>query len=533
MSATTDGRRQPPLNKVLKYVKTGSKGQAVQHRVICAGGNKHKYEMGLDKNGTIFAVCDDFSTTCIAPAPSMFATERGVVFFDPHEMHEVMVTDRSGLKPCRFGNRCTKKKCQDGHKFPCKHGVKCRARAHGGRQNKVAAKSPGLLANILGLTMRALCRLVLFRPSQGRHDVCKFLHPSEDSVVPLGSKFPLNTECKFGTSCTDRKCRFAHPKGRVKITRVFNNLKYTHAPDLELLDKTVDLRLTPPRRATMFSFQGEFVFFFTPYPGPHAKEYFKEVHVFRYNAGKQKHVKVGTWSERGHYVNAATAQGKVMVISYWPYNDEACRAIWEGARRERSLGKVIKNQGRTIKKQNARIQNLDSKVVRLRSANSRLRREKAEALRQKRAAYAQMLTERKTARRRVREERQARLIAQQREREARRDAWQARRAERVARAAAAAARRRSERWRMLDPIHIYVADGSGAARSDWTLVLDYHKGAHDLELGPAHRDGTPRTLFITENKNRFEFDLSVLDARRNLRSLGHLPIVPKRLCKGF
>ena len=521
--STADVRPQPALDKVLKYLGAGSKGQAVEHRVICAGSNKHNYEMGLDENGAIFAVCDEFSTTCAAPAPSIFATERGVVFYDPHEMHEVMVVDRSGLKPCSFGNRCTKKKCPDGHKFPCLHGVECRTK-----------------------------------------DTCKFLHPLKDSVVPLGPKYPLNMDCKYGTSCTNSKCHFAHSKGRLKVARERNDLEYTHAPDLEPLDKVIGLGLAPPSGATMFSFQGEFVFFFTPYPGPWAKEYFEKVDVFRYDAGKQKHISVGTWSLEGHYVNAATAQGKVMVISYWPYNDEANRAIWEGTRRERSLGKVIKKQDAkiktqksTIKKQSARIQSLDGKVGRLKSTNSKLyktvksqqrvmgglraalksqRRQKAEALRKKRAAYVRMRAERKAAslaRQRAREERQAAYFARQRAREARRNAWQARRAERVQRAAARARRRRSERWRMLDPIHIYVADGSGAARSDWKLVLDYHKGAHDLELGPAHHDGTPRTLFITENENRFEFDLSVLEARRDLGSLGRLPIVPERLCDGF
>ena len=114
--------------------------------------------------------------------------------------------------------------CLSDHPFPCRFGFSCRNKASG----------------------------------------CKFLHPEESSVVPLGKDFPLNRACKHGASCTNAKCHFAHPLGRVRVVRKQNTVLATHSLDLEELDKPRPLDLSSaPASATKFLFQGEFAFFFT------------------------------------------------------------------------------------------------------------------------------------------------------------------------------------------------------------------------------------------------------------------------------
>jgi len=91
-------------------------------------------------------------------------------------------------------------------------------------------------------------------------------------------------------------------------------------------------------------------------------------------------------------------------------------------------------------------------------------------------------------------------------------------------------RQRNERYRLRDPIHIYaLSSGTGTEKNDWTLVLDYHKGAHDIKLGHIGTDGS-HALEITENESVFLFDLIV---PKNVATIGALPIVPRKLCADF
>ena len=90
-------------------------------------------------------------------------------------------------------------------------------------------------------------------------------------------------------------------------------------------------------------------------------------------------------------------------------------------------------------------------------------------------------------------------------------------------------RQRNERLRMRDPIHIYqLSSGNGTQQSDWTLVVDFHKGAHDIKLD-YDRNSESHSLEITENNNVFLFDLLFPD----LQSFSDLPLEPERLCVGF
>jgi hypothetical protein len=100
--------------------------------------------------------------------------------------------------------------------------------------------------------------------------------------------------------------------------------------------------------------------------------------------------------------------------------------------------------------------------------------------------------------------------------------------------------RQSERFRMLDPIHVYALREprlSGDSGDDWVLVLDYHKGAHALQLesgsaeGSGSGSGPHQRLLVTEKDTVFSFDLV---APADLGTLsGSLPVVPGRLCDGF
>ena len=91
---------------------------------------------------------------------------------------------------------------------------------------------------------------------------------------------------------------------------------------------------------------------------------------------------------------------------------------------------------------------------------------------------------------------------------------------------------RAERLRYRDPIHIWQLDGdaAGNAQADWTLVVDYHKGAHNLELrDPAGPAGAPQ-LWVTEHDKVYRFELVGPD---NLAGLTGLPVVPGKLCPDF
>ena len=78
---------------------------------------------------------------------------------------------------------------------------------------------------------------------------------------------------------------------------------------------------------------------------------------------------------------------------------------------------------------------------------------------------------------------------------------------------------------------------SGDSGDDWVLVLDYHKGAHALQLESGSAEGTGsgsgphQRLLVTEKDTVFSFDL-VAPANLGMLS-GSLPVVPGRLCDGF
>lgn len=476
-----------PLKQVVHYLGKRTTQQVTAQRasqVTTTRAQGRVYTIQQTPDHKITVRCGQHM--CQAPAPAVFACADGIAFYDPTEMSDLLTTTSEEEKkdPCRYGSRCTNKACAFPHPFACFYGVDCKKAA-----------------------------------------VCKFLHPHPDSVIPLGSAFPLSQACKYGTSCSNRKCKFAHPQGRVRLERKQKQVYLTHDLDLNELAVPKPLAMEQVPGATKFRFQGECVFFFTPYPGPWAKEHFQKLEMHRYDPKRQRYVRVGEWALEGHYINCAIAEGRFLVISFWPYEDEAMRAVWEALRRERQFDKTIKGQQKLIQGLEASREQASQVISRQQRTITRQQKElyrQQEAIRRK-DAKVRHLQDKEQQRRQQAAERQA--------------AWEARKSAREAEKRArrmrqAAERARKERFRLRDPIHVYALRDqrvSGLAKDDWQLVLDYHKGAHDLELCPSEQGQLPR-LLITEADSVFEFELTVPPV---LTQLADLPVVPGKLCPDF
>ena len=587
-NATGDLTNESSLGKILKF-----KGQSVKltkAQRISAGSappsvttpSGQTYEFRYDPDGKRQTRLHDdnggagstpWMRVPVPKATSVFLTPQGhVIFYKPGEVQELRKFDsddqangeinRPGAfasnQVCKFGAKCSKGDCPFKHPFACRFGTACR--------------NPG---------------------------ICKFLHPEPSSAVPLGQVYPLNTECKYGTACTNKTCHFAHPRGRLgTIERKLQQIFATHNADLTPLSEPVPIDLGEvPAGATKFQFDGEFCFFYTPYPGAWAKEHFKTVSVHRFDAAKtQTFRRIGDYDLNGHYCNSAVGNSKYFVLSWWPFEDEAMRSNWEAERQLRSQAKTLQSTEREAEKlrreleqkdaaiaqtddKNSRLtsqlKQKDSTIAHANSQNSRLKsqlkhkdehiaklqqqqnqlrqQQKQEKQRQyelrqqeKQRQYELRQQERQERQReyelqKQEKQRQYELRKQQQqlERAARRQrelAWQAQRR--------AAAQARNERFRLRDPIHIWALEAGkdGNDASDWHLILDYHKGAHDLELsapfpsdddedaGAAEGRGMIQRLRVTENNKIFDFDLV---APGDLADIGRLPIVPGRLCDGF
>jgi hypothetical protein len=279
----------------------------------------------------------------------------------------------------------------------------------------------------------------------------------------------------------------------------------THNHDLTPLKDgpaAIDIGEAPPG-AKSFCFHGEFAFFFTPYQGAWAKEHFETCTVHRFDSTKaMAHRKVADYKLDGHYCNAAVGAHRFFALSWWPYEDEAMRAIWESTRQLRSQEKVIKAKDSQITALANGLKRVEAKVA-------KLQRDKEQAIKRKKERAAATY-----------QQKQTRLAAEEK--------WRKKRAA----AAKRAAWNRAERFRYRDPIHMYaLEDGrAGTSAGDWRLVLDYHKGAHALEITPPTPEAETQRLRVTEHRQIFEFKIV---APEDLKDLGPLPVVPGRLCDGF
>lgn len=403
-----------------------------------------------------------------------------VVFVNPQLQDALIVpmTD-SGKGPCRYMDECTNAACAFDHPMtPCRFGIKCKDQVK-----------------------------------------CRRVHPEPSSVVPLGGTYPSNQECKFGISCSNKKCEFAHPNGRVVVKRVPNPVKATHDKFLQPLPSPEAVDMGPiPEGATKYSFQGDFVFFFKPFPGAWAKAHFKSVTVSHFDPEKLAYCEVGEYTLEGHYCNAAVGTGGYFALSWWPYEEEAVRTRHESAQQTKSLERWIEKQQQQIEGQQKQI---ESQTKKIRSQKAEL---KQQVIAKKQAEALRLEAEERAAKEAARLQEQLRYEQ-----------------ERTRRMQLEYAQR--ERIRMRDPIHVYAleAGASGSARADWTLILDYHKGAHELEiLPPSAGAGTAHTVAAMERPVQvlrvrdsgmwYEFDLI---APSSLDRVGRLPVVPEKLCDGF
>jgi hypothetical protein len=566
----------------------------------------------------------------VSGATCVWASPQGLVFYDPTLVQSVFDYGEDNVE-CKFKAACSKSDCSFAHPFPCKYGASCRSLASVGRTSSGSSGSNS--------------------SSSSGSSKCKFQHPDLSSVVPLGQTYPLNQACKFGPGCTNKTCHFAHPLGRgARAARVLRTVRATHMPDLtplpggpSSLNLGMEGLLVGPgasngddddddshnesssgsssgdggdggdggdaahhhgaQRPTQFQFHGEFVFFFSPHAGPWASDYFRSCRVHRFDPSSGCYHPVvssapvpGHYELAGHYCNAAVGCGNYFALSWWPFEDEALRALWEAARDARARAKMENAQAKVQSAQAARIVELERSVAEqerlsaqqkveldqarhvqaaLSDRNSQLEQQVARVARQAQAAQKQLLHiqkqrewEAQAAQKKLLQSQKQReweahaaqkqLLQNQKQREwkARQQkvqAWEAHKQQRDTRRQRELTRKelaRQQRWRLRDPIHLYCllaapsappAPGTLASASSgaWHLVLDYHKGAHALQLlpGSGDSDGDPSDgqLLVTENDTVFEFEV-VVDRQALLRgSKGGewTPCVPGHLCDGF
>ena len=475
------------LDKVLRYQgkrleKDDDKGKVeVLPSSFKAFGHTYRFCSEPREHGApvVKIICDN-GIAIEMPDRSVFATSKGLVFYDPKEIKEIRILPGTDLaEPCKFGNQCNHDDCEFAHPFVCKFGVSC---------NKV----------------------------------CKFLHPSQDTVKPVT---PACQPCKYGTSCTREDCHYAHPNGRMSVKRVKARILVTHSHTLEMLATPLQLDLDYPEEATNFQIQGQFVFSFQPFIGSWAKRHFKVATVHRFDSRLGKFKTIGNYSLDGHYCNCAVAAGRYIVFSFWPYEEEAMRTIWECLKLTREMDKTLKAKTKEcaeLKEQlDAKTKYCDELERQLSNNESQIENLQFN-LRHQFIQFRQVQVQFQEARRDATVARRGATVARRDAMLAKREAQESE--NKYLQMQQRQERARNERLRIRDPIHIYaLQEGkSGNYREDWQLVVDYHKGAHDIELGEPRLDGTQSLSFIVDALV-LQFDLVV---PRDLRSLKiDLPLV--------
>jgi len=239
--------------------------------------------------------------------------------------------------------------------------------------------------------------------------------------------------------------------------------------------------------------------------------------------------------------------GRYFVISFWPYEEEAMRTIYDCLMFGRQFEKDLQDKIKELEVKNEELKVKDGLIGELRKEledkdrsisqlSSQITQQEQYIGHLKKQTKKAVLTaefERKEHRRtkeayhRTKEAYHRTKEEHHRTKEEHHRKKEARRQQRLKQESA-----RNERLRLRDPIHVYaLSSGTGTEKNDWTLVLNYHKGAHDIKLGQVDPTNTTQSLEITENKNVFLFDLIV---PQNINLIGcDLPVVPEKLCADF
>eukprot|EP00808_Paulinella_micropora_P011212 g16456.t1 len=238
---------------------------------------------------------------------------------------------------------------------------------------------------------------------------------------------------------------------------VKEGLCWTHDRDLQLLPKPLPLSLPD---ASHYELRGEWVMFFVPYDGEHAKGLYQQLRLYRFNADKLQWEHHSSWTLRDHYLNAAVVSGRFLLLSWWPYQDEVWRALHE--------------QSRTVLQNLRQLEERDASIRLLGQENIELQRQ---------------LGEQKLQAERKRQEHMAELAREQQRHEQERRRWEAERRQRLM-------------WQ--DPIHLYVLNRT---TDRFVQVLDYHKGADSLDLlsWGAEEEGSEGNMYITAQGYELEF----------------------------
>lgn len=171
---------------------------------------------------------------------------------------------QSGISLCKFGTMCTNLQCPFGHPTPanedakviqlewCPQNLKCEdsgcQKAHSSLSKIKEIKptsAPG------GQQEKSLETCKFGMNCTNRH--CKFRHPR--SVVPCREgesctridclfSHPINEDCRFDTACKNKHCLFKHPNGKAEQPTSASSMKWTKTderqfavPDDEVLEK--------------------------------------------------------------------------------------------------------------------------------------------------------------------------------------------------------------------------------------------------------------------------------------------------------
>jgi hypothetical protein len=71
--------------------------------------------------------------------------------------------------------------------------------------------------------------------------------------------------------------------------------------------------------------------------------------VQRFDAELGQYRMIGNYALDGHYCNCAVGASRYLVLSFWPFEEEAIRKVWECLRVSRVMEKKMRHNATEIK----------------------------------------------------------------------------------------------------------------------------------------------------------------------------------------